>query len=1506
MSNTNTTFTHILNHIPNALYINAQFNNNDIPITIDTGANICCIRHTLVPKDQIINKVINIKLTGPNNNPLTLIGSTEINIEINSIKFKILTYIIQDLSCAFIIGNNFLSKNHAIIDFKGKTITLNNKLVINAYTNITDSKINLIKEKRLNIFELSNDYSIAHCISADLKMSQGLAFDIKNIYGDSTNTLSNLNPQIGDVLPTRINNKLIYHLITKEKFYQKPTIDSIKLVLANLKKCMILNKNFNLSIPKLASGLDRCNWTIIKQLIYSEFQNTDIEIIICHIDDSEIINNWKTNEHEKLTQVVRNLNNNCTKPTNTLEYNNFTETTNTLENKKDIKPTNTLEHKNDIKPTNILEFKNIKAYTIFNNYKPGENVIGDDNCGIYAICNALNDGDNKITSISNILELLTLNKLPNYWWADDELASIANHYGFDTYIYDDTTKNGIVYAKENDNRPAIVLYNVSSNTHWIPGTKSTKPSTKIPIKYSYTMNTITIDEIIQKIHNNKTHETAHKKISQVKEGILINLSPQTDLLQSKQKSINQLIDQNNNINTHNNSISNTIKNELIYNKINAFNNNTKTIDKEINNIHNNNIVINKETIKDYEGTLINISANLNLIEHKQVTELIKEYLHLFTTDTSKVKPANIEPCQIRMKPNYKDPKFNAPHRISPQQRDELKIQLDKLLDADIIRPIISKFAAPAFLVKKKEKGSYRLVVSYKELNERVETDQYPIPRTTDLLRALEGSQYFTSLDLNSGFFQLPIQFDDQYKLAFTSVLGLMTFTRLPQGFKNSSAIFQRILNESFSPLLYKSLIIYIDDLASYGKNFKQSLENLRNAFIIMDKMNFSLKTNKCFFFNDKIELLGHNISINGITPLNRNIKAITEFKQPKTQKDVRSFIGMCSYYRKHIKDFAKISHPLTELIKGDIKLIKWEEEQKQSFSLLKELLTSEPLLKHFDDDKEVFLTIDASITGLGACLEQPNNNNILHPIGYASRKILNNEKTYSSTTLELLGLVFGITYFREYLWGRQFTVFCDNISLQYYKNLKIPSARIARLTLKLLDFTFDIIYKKGKENRVADALSRNSINIVTDDNDNYEIDKLINFDIKTLQSNDQFCTDIIKAINKTDNKTNKNIQRKSRQFAIINDVLYNKHFTPPNTIKHLLVVPIKLTNELLKSYHESPIGGHTGITRTIHKLQNKYYWTTLSKDTTQFIKTCHQCQINKKLPGKPIGQLQPIPISNRPMDRLVFDYLGPLPSSNKKKYVLVAACSNTKYIFTKAVESATAESTVKFLIQIVSQWGSFRQFSSDRGTHFKNKLIEEVTQNLGIKQILSTAYSPETQGFVERVNGVLCSSLKNYINDDNQQRWSYFLPYITLAYNATPQTSTNYSPFFLMHGFEPYFPIDIKLIPEGIPYDIQKSLKELNDIRNKIPQIIEKAQINQKKYYDKSHRIISFKPGDQVLVKFPFLQAGKSPKLAQKYRGPFKIIKKITDLNYKVQLILNKKLTEDTIHVRRIKPYYHR
>jgi len=305
----------------------------------------------------------------------------------------------------------------------------------------------------------------------------------------------------------------------------------------------------------------------------------------------------------------------------------------------------------DIKDNNTIK-------SIFESYKPGENVADDGNCGIYAVCNALNDDKlNKITSIADILQLLNIIQLPNYWMADDELAAIANYYNHDTYIYNDTNKTAIIYQKKNNNRPAIVLYNVNKNTHWVPGTKTDKPSNKVP------HNHIIINDI----------PTLQQLINNIKKNNNINNS----------KLPNDLIDTPKPLNNNDN--------------IKSVNNYTKIPNTILNNYDD------KEILMDNEGTLINISQHLDKHQHKKVVELLKKFIHLFTTDTSYIKCANIDPCEIKLKPNYTDPKFNAPHRVSPQQREELKIQLHKLLDANIIRPITSKFCSPSLFSKKERK-----------------------------------------------------------------------------------------------------------------------------------------------------------------------------------------------------------------------------------------------------------------------------------------------------------------------------------------------------------------------------------------------------------------------------------------------------------------------------------------------------------------------------------------------------------------------------------------------------------------------------------------------------------------------------------------------------------------------------------------------------------------------------------------------------------------------------------
>jgi len=392
---------------PNTLHIFAHLNHKKIPIVIDTGANICCIKHDILQNDKIIlNQTIN--LVGPDNQPLIVLGSTRIEITIENHAFHILTYIVKDLSSTLILGNNFLTKHNAYINYRDKNMTLNDNITTKLYfSNININNINEIHPKNINeitknILEIPQEYAIAHCISADLKMNKGLAAEICKQYGSFSEIFSNLTINVGDAIPIIANNRLILYLITKQNYYQKHQFNDIQKAISNSIKELYKLKHYKLAIPKLATGLDKCSWSDIKQLLCSEFSNTNIELIICNYDNNNpnLTNNYNTHHIEK----------------NVSNINDYTNDKN--ENEMEIKSNNE------------------QTKTTFHDYKPVENVPSDGNCGIYAICNALNDNKtNNITTIADLLDLLNLSTFPNYWWSDDELASIANYYNRDTYIY---------------------------------------------------------------------------------------------------------------------------------------------------------------------------------------------------------------------------------------------------------------------------------------------------------------------------------------------------------------------------------------------------------------------------------------------------------------------------------------------------------------------------------------------------------------------------------------------------------------------------------------------------------------------------------------------------------------------------------------------------------------------------------------------------------------------------------------------------------------------------------------------------------------------------------------------------------------------------------------------------------------------------------------------------------------------------------------------------------------
>jgi len=341
-----------------------------------------------------------IILTGANNKPLTLFGSILIKIKINSREFEIKACVVKNLSCHIIIGNKFLYQYNANIDFKNSTLTLrkdndiktNNDIIVIQTHNIYNSNnVHNIKEEIKNIFQTHPGYSIAHCISADLKMSKGLAAQIKNKFGDASGQLDKLKPMVGEAIPINIGNRTIYYLITKQKYFLKPTYDNIRTALQNLKKTMNKLHDYKITIPTIAAGMDKRNWSRVKQLIYYEFQNSNIELLICHKTIKDITNNWKTREHEKIinlihdhyhyNKIIKNVNN-----INDNFYNKIKLCSNNLNTNKninsDIDNINKLESIHHDYNTNKNDNDKNEIKSIFNNYKPGENVLGDGNCGL--------------------------------------------------------------------------------------------------------------------------------------------------------------------------------------------------------------------------------------------------------------------------------------------------------------------------------------------------------------------------------------------------------------------------------------------------------------------------------------------------------------------------------------------------------------------------------------------------------------------------------------------------------------------------------------------------------------------------------------------------------------------------------------------------------------------------------------------------------------------------------------------------------------------------------------------------------------------------------------------------------------------------------------------------------------------------------------------------------------------------------------------------------------------
>jgi len=911
----------------------------------------------------------------------------------------------------------------------------------------------------------------------------------------------------------------------------------------------------------------------------------------------------------------------------------------------------------------------------------------------------------------------------------------------------------------------------------------------------------------------------------------------------------------------------------------------------------NNVTVTRKVRKLTEKQLnaLDLNPNLKPTELMALQKLLKQYGDCFAYNHSDLGTCTLETFKIDT--GSSPPIHCSPYRYSPKEKEIIKTQVAELLEAGIIEPSNSPWSSPVILVPKKN-GKIRMVVDYRKLNHVTKKDVYPLTRIDDFIDSLNNASVFTSLDLYSGYHQCAIDEKDREKSAFIVPEGLYQYNKLSFGLCNAPAFFSRIMNNAMAGLTFNTVLVYLDDLVVPSKDFDNHLVKLEKVLKRIRFHNLSLNPEKCSFGYDSIKILGHVVDKSGVKPDPDKVSAVKNIAVPKTVFEARRFHGMASYYRKFCPNFSMIARPLTSLWKKNA-TFRWGDEEQQAFDQLKLMLTQAPCLHHHNPDLPQVIHTDASRVGLGATLLQLENGNEC-PVAYASRTLTDAEKRYSITELECLSLVYAVRKFREYIFGAPFTIKTDHHALCWLRQVKDPTARLARFALQLQPYQFTIAYKSGKLHLDADCLSRSSPHPGTksdEEADNYlpynQIDAV---DLKSIQRSDLYITEICNLLTRDSSNS------KLRNFTLVNDVLY---YRDPRDVRNRLVIPKDLQEQILLENHDYPLSGHLGFVKTYIRIKQKYFWPSMRKDILQYVLTCQDCQSRKNVSTAPAGLLQPIRTFEL-FERIGLDLLGPFPLSqqNENKYLIVATDYVSKYVFTKPIKTKEADNVALFLLHnIVCTVGAPRFILTDRGKEFMACVVLNLLNLIGTTKQTTTAYHPACNGLTERANRTFATMMSMYTNPDSGHKdWDLFIPHVTFAYNTTVQKSIGHTPYFMLYGREALQPIDVTLLPhENV--DRHEEIEKLRKIRINVLGRIDKSQKKMSEHYNQSHTDKQYEVGDVVRVYTPIRKVGLSDKLLSRFFGPYKIVNKLSPVNYEVELVnsVGRAPKRDIVHISRLK-----
>lgn len=833
--------------------------------------------------------------------------------------------------------------------------------------------------------------------------------------------------------------------------------------------------------------------------------------------------------------------------------------------------------------------------------------------------------------------------------------------------------------------------------------------------------------------------------------------------------------------------------------------------------------------------------------------------------------------------------------VSPFKQRLIDEEIDEMLKLGVIEPSKSPWSSPVCLVKKKD-NSYRFCIDFRKLNSKTKKDSYPIPYISAILDRLKNAHYISSIDIKSAFWQVPLSEASKELTAFT-VPGrnLFQFTRMPFGLTNAPATWQRIIDRVLGVDLENNVMVYLDDIIIISSTFNEHLKILGLVFDRLKDAGLLVKPEKCHFCKPELKYLGHVVDSKGLRPDPEKVQAIVNILPPTNLTEIRRFIATASWYRRFIPSFSSILSPLSHLTRKNVKF-NWTPECQSSFNTLKEALITAPVLTCPDFDKTFVLQTDASHYGLGAVLTQSfvDGEKV---ICYLSRSLTRQEMKLTVTEKECLAVIWGVEKLRHYLEGVHFKVITDHHSLLWLHNLKDPQGRLARWALRLQPYDFQLIHRKGKEHIVPDFLSR-SVPV--------SVSAALISDQALLETQDAWYRGMLHRIEQHPNKFPCWRVEGGKLYKFVKTS--NPDFLE-NSSSWKLVVPKDSRKEILSRCHDLPTSGHVGMFKTFWRIAERYYWPKLRSDVHKYISHCHICAQNKVEQKPPAGLMGNRPVVNQPWQSISLDFVGPLVRSKSgNSHILVVTDYFSKYVVTHPCRSANAKTLTRFLENnVFLVYGAPQTLTCDNGTPMRSGDFRALCDKYKVNIFFTAAYYPRAD-HTERVNRVIKTMLKTYVDQGNHRTWEDNLPAISCAIRTSRHETTGYTPYFINFGrehklFGQDFTEGIPTVDTELQQIVTKRIQGFKDMFLKVSERILKSRDKSQHLYNLRRRPVSYFVGQRVWKKNKSLSNAAnyfSAKLAPEFVGPFIIHKRTGTCTY--ELKDSNGVSKGVWHVQDLKP----